>query len=116
MTIAFGALSRGVGAELIGGNFWQSAIIGGIVAGLNHEMHRYIQKIRIDSNADEWLENAGYKAKENISQMDESARDTYVKLMRKNVDPANILYNDANNPDIVYDSAISDYGKYFNQR
>ena len=39
-TIAFGALSGGVGAELAGGNFWQGAVTGGIVAWLNHEMHR----------------------------------------------------------------------------
>ncbi|KGE13064.1 RHS repeat-associated core domain-containing protein [Sphingobacterium deserti] len=39
-TILFGALSGGVGAELSGGNFWQGAIVGGVVAGLNHVMHR----------------------------------------------------------------------------
>jgi hypothetical protein len=39
-TIAFGALSGGVGAELSGGNFWQGAITGGIVAGLNDVMHK----------------------------------------------------------------------------
>lgn len=38
-TIAFGAVSGGIGAELSGGNFWQGAVIGGIVAGLNHTMH-----------------------------------------------------------------------------
>ncbi|AZI21441.1 hypothetical protein EIH08_07850 [Chryseobacterium taklimakanense] len=38
-TVAFGALSGGIGAELSGGNFWQGALIGGIVAGLNHAMH-----------------------------------------------------------------------------
>jgi hypothetical protein len=38
-TIAFGALSGGVGAELSGGNFWKGAIAGGIVAGLNDVMH-----------------------------------------------------------------------------
>ena len=37
--VAFGALSGGVGAELSGGNFWQGAVTGGIVAGLNHAMH-----------------------------------------------------------------------------
>ena len=37
--IAFGALAGGVGSELTGGNFWQGAVIGGIVAGLNHAMH-----------------------------------------------------------------------------
>jgi hypothetical protein len=39
-TVAFGVLSGGVGAELSGGNFWQGAVTGGIVAGLNHAMHK----------------------------------------------------------------------------
>ena len=39
-TIIFGALSGGIGSELAGGNFWQGALIGGIVAGLNHTMHQ----------------------------------------------------------------------------
>ncbi|QOR74898.1 hypothetical protein IMZ16_09635 [Cruoricaptor ignavus] len=38
--IAFGALGGGIGAELSGGNFWQGALIGGVVAGLNHAMHK----------------------------------------------------------------------------
>ena len=38
--IGFGAISGGVGAELTGGNFWQGVITGGIVAGLNHAMHK----------------------------------------------------------------------------
>ena len=36
----FGTLSGGIGAELNGGNFWQGAVTGGIVAGLNHVMHK----------------------------------------------------------------------------
>ncbi|WP_258929701.1 RHS repeat domain-containing protein [Flavobacterium davisii] len=39
-TITFGAISGGVGAELSGGNFWQGVVIGGIVAGLNHTLHK----------------------------------------------------------------------------
>lgn len=39
-TLAFGALSGGIGAELSGGNFWEGAVIGGVVAGLNHAMHK----------------------------------------------------------------------------
>ena len=39
-TVTFGALSGGIGAELSGGNFWQGAVTGGIVAGLNHQMHK----------------------------------------------------------------------------
>ncbi|MCG7281611.1 hypothetical protein MHJ94_09940, partial [Chryseobacterium taklimakanense] len=38
--IAVGAITGGIGAELSGGNFWQGAVIGGIVAGLNAAMHR----------------------------------------------------------------------------
>lgn len=34
-----GAVLGGVGSELTGGNFWQGALIGGVVAGLNHAMH-----------------------------------------------------------------------------
>lgn len=37
--VSFGALSGGIGAELSGGNFWQGAVTGGIVAGLNHVAH-----------------------------------------------------------------------------
>lgn len=38
--VTFGAISGGVGAELSGGNFWQGAVTGGIVAGLNSAMHK----------------------------------------------------------------------------
>jgi len=38
--ITFGAISGGIGAELSGGNFWQGAVTGGIVAGLNSAMHK----------------------------------------------------------------------------
>ena len=41
-------MSGGIGAELIGGNFWEGAVIGGIVAGLNHAMHRV-------DNDHEWM-------------------------------------------------------------
>jgi len=37
--ISFGALAGGVGSALSGGNFWQGALIGGTVAGLNHALH-----------------------------------------------------------------------------
>ena len=38
--VSFGAISGGIGAELSGGNFWQGAVTGGIVAGLNSAMHK----------------------------------------------------------------------------
>jgi len=37
--IAFGTVSGGVGARLTGGNFWEGAITGLVVSGLNHAMH-----------------------------------------------------------------------------
>ncbi|PIF33469.1 RHS repeat-associated protein [Flavobacterium sp. 9] len=43
-TIAFGALTGGVGAELAGGNFWQGAVTGGLVSGLNDVMHSFMEK------------------------------------------------------------------------
>jgi len=52
-TIAFSAVSGGVGAELTGGNFWQGAGTGAIVAGLNH-VHGMIQESKTawDKNKD----------------------------------------------------------------
>ncbi|GIZ07745.1 RHS repeat-associated core domain-containing protein [Flavobacterium sp. UMI-01] len=38
--IAFGTVSGGVGARLTGGNFWQGAVTGLVVSGLNHAMHQ----------------------------------------------------------------------------
>jgi hypothetical protein len=38
-TLFFGALAGGVGASLGGGNFWQGAVTGLFVAGMNHLAH-----------------------------------------------------------------------------
>ena len=38
--IAFGTIMGGAGAALTGGNFWQGAVTGLVVAGLNHAMHQ----------------------------------------------------------------------------
>jgi hypothetical protein len=37
--ISFGTVSGGAGAALTGGNFWQGAVTGLVVSGLNHAMH-----------------------------------------------------------------------------
>jgi len=39
-TILSGAVLGGAGSVMTGGNFWEGAVIGGIVAGLNHAMHK----------------------------------------------------------------------------
>lgn len=38
--VAFGTLAGGAGASLTGGNFWQGAVTGLVVSGLNHLAHR----------------------------------------------------------------------------
>ena len=38
--IAFGTIAGGAGASLTGGNFWQGAVTGLVVSGLNHAMHQ----------------------------------------------------------------------------
>ncbi|MCZ8170012.1 MAG: hypothetical protein O9297_07845 [Flavobacterium sp.] len=43
-TLAAGAISGGAGAALAKGNFWQGAVTGLMVAGLNHLAHEYIQQ------------------------------------------------------------------------
>lgn len=37
--IAFGTVAGGAGAALTGGNFWQGAVTGSVVSGLNHGFH-----------------------------------------------------------------------------
>ncbi|TQM39471.1 hypothetical protein [Flavobacterium branchiophilum] len=59
-TIAFGTLSGGAGAALTGGNFWQGAVTGLVVSGLNHAMHS------MGKNGDlkQWLKKAGVNYKD----------------------------------------------------
>ena len=59
-TIAFGALSGGIGAELSDGNFWEGAIIGGVVAGLNHSLHKFSEQQRQKYILENQLEAEGY--------------------------------------------------------
>lgn len=39
--IAFGTVAGGAGAALTGGNFWQGAVTGLVVSGLNHAMYDF---------------------------------------------------------------------------
>jgi hypothetical protein len=43
-----GAAAGGVGSKLSGGNFWKGALVGGIVAGLNHVAHEIAFEIEQD--------------------------------------------------------------------
>ena len=42
--IAFGTVAGGAGAALTGGNFWQGAVTGLVVSGLNHYAHQMKEK------------------------------------------------------------------------
>jgi hypothetical protein len=46
--IAFGTVAGGAGAALIGGNFWQGAVTGLVVSGLNHAAHMIEEKATLD--------------------------------------------------------------------
>jgi RHS repeat-associated protein len=46
--IAFGTVVGGAGASLTGGNFWQGAVTGLVVSGLNHYLHQMKAKNNID--------------------------------------------------------------------
>ena len=43
--IIFGTVMGGAGSALTGGNFWQGAVIGLVVSGLNHAMHMRSEEI-----------------------------------------------------------------------
>ncbi len=43
-TLAFGTFAGGAGAQLSGGNFWQGAVTGLVVSGLNHVAHKMGQR------------------------------------------------------------------------
>ncbi|OXB25366.1 hypothetical protein B0A80_00380 [Flavobacterium tructae] len=48
-TVAFGTVAGGTGAALTGGNFWQGAVTGLVVSGLNHFAHMIKERNMIRS-------------------------------------------------------------------
>lgn len=59
-TMFFGTISGGAGAAISGGNFWQGAVTGMIVSGMNHVAHAMQQK----GHLKEWLSKAGVNYKD----------------------------------------------------
>ncbi|WP_163408693.1 T6SS effector amidase Tae4 family protein [Flavobacterium ajazii] len=72
--IAFGTVSGGAGAALTGGNFWQGAVTGLVVTGLNHFAH--LIDISGKRNIDMYKLIAAYPGDENsqISSTDAFTR------------------------------------------
>lgn len=55
-----GGVVGGVSSKLAGGNFWQGAAVGAIVAGLNHAMHVISDNQQRKYILEQQLEKAGY--------------------------------------------------------
>ncbi|HFK5521275.1 hypothetical protein CMU85_10135 [Elizabethkingia anophelis] len=66
--ILFGAVAGGIGAELMGGNFWQGAVTGGIVAGLNHVLHDSMTKPDYRNKLEKFLDKNGINRSKPASQ------------------------------------------------
>lgn len=66
--ILFSALSGGVGSKLTGGNFWEGAVIAGIVAGLNHAMYSISSSIEYKNKINQFLKDNGVDPSANPTQ------------------------------------------------
>jgi len=66
--IAFGTVSGGAGAALTGGNFWQGAVTGLVVSGLNHYVHMIEERQDLDAFAKEKF-GADYKSKYGVRNL-----------------------------------------------
>lgn len=65
--IAFGTIAGGAGAALTGGNFWQGAVTGLIVSGLNHFAHDEMNKTKDKVTFRKWrTESDGTVSSENL--------------------------------------------------
>ncbi|MDR0262188.1 MAG: hypothetical protein LBJ04_03090 [Sphingobacterium sp.] len=74
--IGFGVLSGGIGSVLSGGNFWQGALVGGVVAGLNHVLHQLDGPV---DNQDQYSR----KTSKNLTQAEFNE---YVKMNREQLE------------------------------
>jgi hypothetical protein len=74
-TIAFGTVSGGAGAALTGGNFWQGAVTGLMVSGLNDVMHK---ENKMDSEDDEQTQKGKRVTKESLGIKKGDDRETMI--------------------------------------
>ena len=86
--LAFGAISGGVGAVIGGGNFWQGAVTGLVVSGLNHAMHKTSTRNFINSR----LKSKGYNPESAAdiyqSQLSDFAEEIFPELMNQTDSPS----------------------------
>lgn len=97
--IAFGTVSGGAGAVMAGGNFWQGAVTGLVVSGLNHAMH----KIRNSRYVDEKLVSLGKEpstvAEIGQSELGSLAKELFPNMMEQAGNPSFLLKEQIISPD-----------------
>lgn len=93
--VSFGALSGGLGAELSGGNFWQGAVTGGIVAGLNHALHGTGNRQEAKSGDPEFFEKLRQHYESKTGEVLTLTQEEFVYLMKKAISEKLIDYKNA---------------------
>ncbi|WP_017495376.1 RHS repeat-associated core domain-containing protein [Flavobacterium sp. WG21] len=84
--IAFGTVSGGAGAALTGGNFWQGAVTGLMVSGLNHAMHT------TKNNFDDEYDQQGKKVtKESLGIKKGDSSETMMGKLMKGMKPGDYI-------------------------
>ena len=81
--VALGTVVGGASASLTGGNFWQGAVIGGMVSGLNHALHDHPNKALISKLKKE-IKSLGAMTGDNASRLKRILTlDTFKKLQAR---------------------------------
>ena len=57
--VIFGTISGGASAALSGGNFWQGAVTGLVVSGLNHAMHKKVSEKVMQDESNQSNDDSG---------------------------------------------------------
>jgi len=98
--IAFGTVSGGAGAKLTGGNFWQGAVTGLVVSGLNH----YVHSIEGSKNLRKNIENGGLDPDAKPEMTSEFITGT----LNKKVDGLEASYEAGSKPSFIFSNGKSD--------
>jgi len=97
-----GGVVGGVSSKLAGGNFWQGAAIGAIVAGLNHYLHSIVSKSE--------MENIIERAKYNPS--DKGTIEATKDIVKKSPELQELNVNGGIKDIVPYDQNDGRYGYY----
>lgn len=98
--IAFGTIAGSAGAALTGGNFWQGAVTGLAVSGLNHALHKAKNFFDLKQKLIDKGYNPNVVAKMSIDEVIKLAVDVFPELYAaaKNTDKFRIVSDIADHP------------------